>query len=121
MNDSRNIVERFFRAMQAGATAEPEMMALFADDATYVEPFSGQALTHVGKAAIRATFIEGWKYPLPDMRLELERVDIEGGSVRVDWTCHSPALPGGKGRGTNLFTVAEGRITSLVTTLRVQP
>jgi hypothetical protein len=111
-------IDRFLRAMQAGATSEAAMMVLFADDAEYVEPFSGQARTHVGKAAIRQTFMQGWQYPLPDMTLDVDRFDIAGGTVTVDWTCRSPALPGGQGRGTNVFTLRDGLIVRLVTTLR---
>jgi SnoaL-like domain len=111
-------IERFFRAMQAGATSEAQMMALFSDEAEYVEPFSGQVQTHVGKAAIRQTFVQGWQYPLPDMTLQVDRFDISGDVVRVDWTCHSPGLPGGKGEGTNVFTLSRGMIVRLVTSFR---
>jgi SnoaL-like domain len=111
-------VTQFFRAMQAGATSEAEMMALFAERAEYSEPFSGQMLNHVGREAIRQTFLQGWRHPLPDMRLEIERFDLSQTGVRVDWTCHSPALPGGKGQGTNVFTLDAGQIVRLVTTLR---
>ena len=57
MNDTPNIrstVERYFAAMQRGAEAEDEMMALFSDNATYTEPFGGQMRTSVGRdAAVR--------------------------------------------------------------------
>ncbi len=74
MNDRHPTIKRFFAAMQAGATAEPEMMALFADDAVYVEPFSGREREHRGKVAIRQAMAEGWKTPLPDMRIEIDCV-----------------------------------------------
>lgn len=111
-------ITRFFRAMQAGATSEAEMMSLFADHAQYSEPFTGEVVNHVGREAIRQAFVQGWRHPLPDLRLEVERFDLEPDSVRVDWTCHSPALPGGKGQGTNVFTLDAGLIVRLVTTLR---
>lgn len=111
-------IDHFFAAMQAGATSEAAMMTLFTEDAEYTEPFSGKAQTHVGKAAIRKTFVQGWKQPLPDMRLEVDRFDMDGNTVRVDWTCHSPALPGGKGQGTNVFSLSDGLIHRLVTTFR---
>ena len=110
-------VRKFFTAMQAGATAESEMMALFAEDAVYVEPFSGSTQTHDGKSAIRAAMSAGWKHPLPDMRIEIDRVDISGAVVTATWTCHSPALPGGKGRGQNVFTFKNGWIIRLETQL----
>ncbi len=108
-------ITAFFKAMQTGAASETEMMSLFADDAVYVEPFSGAPRTHAGKPAIRAVMAEGWKYPLPDMRLTIDRVDVDGVSVRATWTCTSPGLPGGKGRGENLFVLKEGRIHRLET------
>ena len=117
MTDQHPTIKRFFAAMQAGATAEPEMMALFADDAVYVEPFSGREREHRGKAAIRQVMAEGWKTPLPDMRIEIDRMQVTGESVRVQWTCHSPALPGGKGSGENVFTLREGMIARLETRL----
>lgn len=111
-------IDRFFRAMQAGATSEAAMMALFAEDAEYSEPFSGKTQTHQGKAAIRRAFVQGWKHPLPSMRLEVDRVDLDDQTIRVDWTCHSPALPGGKGQGTNEFSLSGGLIRRLITKFR---
>ena len=111
-------IPQFFLAMQAGATSEAEMMELFADQAQYSEPFSGQPVNHVGREAIRRAFVQGWSHPLPDMRLEVERFDVSPAGVRVDWAWHSPALPGGMGRGTNVFTLDGGLIVRLVTTLR---
>lgn len=117
MTDRHPTIKRFFAAMQAGATAELEMMALFADDAVYVEPFSGREREHRGKAAIRQAMAEGWKTPLPDMRIEIDRMQVTGESVRVQWTCHSAALPGGKGSGENVFTLRGGMIVRLETRL----
>ncbi len=112
---AQTIVNRFFAAMQVGASAEGEMMALFTDDATYIEPFSGQPRTHVGKVAIRRCMLDGWKYPLPEMRIDIDRLSVEGDEVRVEWTCRSPGLPGGKGEGENRFTLREGLICRLET------
>jgi ketosteroid isomerase-like protein len=112
-------VERFFAAMQAGATAEAAMMTLFAESATYVEPFSGKVRTHVGKDAIVRAMRDGWKEPLPEMRIEVEAVSVDGNVVTAKWTCHSPAIPGGKGHGENVFTLdEEGRILRLETRFR---
>lgn len=115
------VVADFFRFMQAGAASAAQMMALFADDAVYVEPFSGTVSTHRGKAAIRAAMASGWERPLPDMTISIDRVDLEGDVVRAEWTCRSPVLPGGAGRGVNHFTLREGRITRLETTLLGAP
>lgn len=109
------ITSRFFTAMQAGATAEGEMMALFADDAVYIEPFSGQRREHKGKEAIRETMLEGWRAPMTDMRIEVDHLDVAGETTRASWTCYSPALPGGKGRGENLFSFRDGLIARLET------
>src|SRR5689334_9021497 len=95
----------FFRAMQTGASAEAEMMALFAEDAVYVEPFTGRARTHRGKSAIRQTMRQGWSQPLEDLRIEVDRLVVDGDIVVADWTCYAPALPGGRGCGTNVFTL----------------
>ncbi len=94
------------------------MMALFHDDATYVEPFGGTPTRHDGKAAIRAAMRAGWAHPLPDMRLEVDRFDVTAQTVVVDWTCHSPGLPGGRGAGTNQFELRDGLIASLETRFR---
>lgn len=109
------IINRFFAAMQVGATAETEMLSLFSEDAVYIEPFSGHQRTHLGKTAIRKCMLEGWRTPLPDMRIELDEITIQGSDVRVRWTCRSPALPGGSGQGENRFTILDGLITRLET------
>ncbi len=110
-------VSQFFAAMQAGAPAADAMLALFTEDAEYVEPFSGVEMRHQGRAAIRAAMQPGWSQPLPAMTITVDRVDVDGNEVRVEWTCRSPALPGGQGRGVNQFTLRDGRIARLVTAL----
>ncbi len=104
--------------MQLGAQSEAEMMALFREDAVYVEPFSGTPRRHEGKEAIRAAMRAGWEYPLPDMRIEVDRFDVSAQTVLVEWTCHSPGLPGGKGAGTNQFQLRGGLIALLETRFR---
>ena len=110
-------VRQFFAAMQSGAAAERDLMSLFSDDAVYVEPFAGSPRTHEGKPAIRRAMAEGWKTPLPDMRIRVNRVDVDGGVVRAHWSCFSPALPGGEGSGENTFTMRDGKIVRLETRL----
>jgi ketosteroid isomerase-like protein len=117
-NVGHPIVHQFFAAMQTGATAEREMMALFAEDAVYVEPFSGSAQTHIGKAAIRAALQRGWSYPLPSMRIEIDAVRLDGETLVADWTCHSPALPNGRGQGVNIFLIRNGLIARLEARIR---
>jgi hypothetical protein len=91
------------------------MEGLFADDATYEEPFSGKPTTHSGKTAIMTAMSAGWSQPLPDMHIAIDKVETAGPVVRVDWTCYSPALPGGAGKGRNEFELKDGKIARLKT------
>lgn len=111
-------IANFFIAMQAGQTARAEMEACFAPTAIYEEPFSGEMRRHEGRAAVMAAMDAGWANPLPEMRLVIDKVSTDGGQVQVDWTCLSPALPGGQGQGHNHFDVEAGQITRLVTTMK---
>lgn len=108
----RTVVETLFKAMQAGPEGEHLMMSLFHDDATFIEPFSGQPLTHSGGAAIRESFQQQTAHPLPDMTLTLDRVDLDGSIVRAEWTCSSSAFPAPM-RGYDLFTITNGKIARL--------
>jgi hypothetical protein len=108
----RSVVEGLFRAMQKGPAGEDEMMALFQDDAVFVEPFSGAVQTHSGKASIRESFRSMWRAPAPDLKLNLDRVDTEGDKVRAEWTCTSPVFPAPM-RGHDLFTIKSGKIARL--------
>lgn len=111
-------ITNFFLAMQVGAPAAGRMRALFTDDAVYEEPFSGAARQHSGPDAILETMELGWLNPLPDMHIEIDQATAAGNEITVDWTCHSTALPGGLGKGTNHFTLRDGRIAKLKTVFR---
>ena len=111
------IVNRFFAAMQGGAESGDALLALFAPDAVYIEPFSGKPSEHRGIAAVKAAMELGWKHPLPDMTIQTERVQMDGNEVRVRWICRSPGLPGGQGHGENHFTLHDGLISRLETTI----
>lgn len=115
MSDTPPTVAEFFRAMQAGSTAAQDMERLFSKDAVYVEPFAGQPTTHNGISAIMAAMRQGWQYPLPDMTISLDRLDIAGDRVTVAWTCRSVGLPGGQGSGVNEFSLKDGKIVRLET------
>jgi ketosteroid isomerase-like protein len=119
MTRTPEIVARFFNAMQRGKAAEADMAALFAEDAVYVEPFSGAPQIHMGLDAILATMRGGWDFNPPDMRIEVESASVDGTEISVDWTCISSALPGGRGSGTNRFSVIDGVIMRLETILRM--
>ena len=110
--DERELVDAYFSAMRRGAAAEDEMMALFADDAIYVEPFSGTTRESVGREAIRATLRAGWAEPLPDMVLDVHEVEVTAHGARSRWTCTSPALPA-PADGEDLYTIEDGKITRL--------
>jgi hypothetical protein len=102
----RKVIEDLFKAMQSGPAGEEAMMSLFADDAEFIEPFSahGQTQTHKGKSAIRHSFKQMQQDPPPDMRLTLDRVDLDGGNVRAEWTCTSPVFPSPM-KGYDLFSI----------------
>ena len=108
----RKIVDNLFRAMQAGPAGEEQMMALFADDAIFVEPFSGAPKTHTGLDAIRASFRDMWAEPVPDMKLTLDRIDLDGDRLRAEWTCTASVFPVPM-RGSDLFTIESGKIARL--------
>ena len=114
----RSVVERYFAAMRRGAAAEDEMMALFSDDAVYIEPFTGEVRTSTGRDEIRATLRAGWEVPLPDMELEVHRIDIHASGATSAWTCRSPALPGPV-TGEDRYTIVDGKITRLEVILDV--
>ena len=107
-----DVVDAYFRAMQGGRERSEELLALFADDAVYVEPFSGETLTHRGRAAIEAYLSASWDQAPPDLILEVDRMDVDGDVVVSEWTCRSPALPQPY-RGRDRCTVREGRIQRL--------
>ncbi len=110
--NDRDIIERMFKAMQTGLAAENDMMALFADDAVFTEPFSGEPQTHEGKDAIRSCFREMWSAPEPDMDLTVGRVDMDGDTIRAEWTCTSPAFTRPM-KGHDLFRIKDGHIQYL--------
>ena len=110
--EDRDIVERMFKAMQTGVPAQKEMMALFADNAVFTEPFSGEPRTHKGKAEIRACFIDMWNEPDPDMELTVGRVDMDGDMVRAEWTCTSPVFAAPM-HGHDVFCIKDGLIQNL--------
>jgi uncharacterized protein (TIGR02246 family) len=115
---SRDLVERYFSAMQRGRDGQDELVALFADDAVYVEPFSGGV--HEGRDAIR-DWLEGSRADAPpDVRLTVERVDVDGDTVEAHWTCESPAFLR-PARGRDRFAISDGRIARLESTLVEAP
>jgi len=90
---------------------------MFAEDAIYSEPFSGQTGPHKGRKAIIAAFDGSRSDAFEDAVISLGGVAVEGETITVKWTCISKAIPGGRGSGTNVFELKDGLITSLLTTL----
>jgi uncharacterized protein (TIGR02246 family) len=112
MSSDRDLVERYFAAMRRGAAAEEEMMALFSDDAVYVEPFTGEGEPWVGKESVRTALRRGWEQPLPDLELVVKRIEIRDGAATAEWVCTSPVLPGPV-TGRDEYIIADGKITRL--------
>lgn len=108
---NRGIVDRYFSAMRRGAEAEEEMLALFADDAVYDEPFSGREPAE-GIEAIRQRLRRGWEVPLPDLELDVLEIEVGPGSARSRWECRSSGLPAPV-QGEDRYEIADGRITRL--------
>lgn len=110
-------IANFFLAMQAGKSGAADLAALFAEDAIYEEPFSGAMQRHEGRDAVMKAMALGWENPMPDMRIRVLSVETNGSIIELDWTCYSPAIPGGQGSGHNTYVMEGGLITSLKTTL----
>jgi ketosteroid isomerase-like protein len=111
-------LRRYFHAMQRGPEAEDELIALFADDAVYVEPFD--AAEHIGREAIRDWVRGSWAQRPPAMRLTVERVDVVGHVVEACWVCESEAFAR-PARGRDRFTIRKGRISRLESELLEPP
>ncbi len=110
-------VTNFFLAMQAGPHGLEMLGELFAENALYYEPFSGKTEPHKGRAAILSAFDRSRSDAFSDAVISLGSVEVEGDVITVSWTCVSQAIPGGRGRGTNVFELQNGLISSLTTTL----
>jgi hypothetical protein len=117
MNKMPFQITNFFLAMQAGPPGLDLLKTMFAQDAEYTEPFSGQAAPHKGRDAIIAAFANSRSSNFDDAVINLGAVEVAGETITVRWTCISQAIPGGQGSGTNVFRLNAGEITSLVTTV----
>lgn len=117
---NRDVIGSYFAAMRKGAEAEDEMMALFAVDAVYVEPFTGADAPAIGRREVRDRLRLGWEQPLPDLELDVLSIDVDGDSATSRWECRSTALPGPV-RGTDRYEFIDGRITRLEVTIETAP
>jgi len=119
MNNMPVEITNFFLAMQAGPHGLGALASIFAEDATYSEPFSGRTEPHKGPKAIVAAFDASRSSAFDDAVINLSAVEVSGETITVSWICISQAISGGRGSGTNIFQLKGGLITSLVTTLDV--
>ena len=110
-------ISNFFLAMQAGEVGAAALEAHFAEDAVYEEPFTGETRRHEGRPAIMKAMALGWEMPMVDTRISVDRVEAAGDEILVAWTCRSPSIPGGQGSGLNRFSLRDGLIVRLITTL----
>ncbi|MCV0424899.1 MAG: nuclear transport factor 2 family protein [Roseibium sp.] len=117
MNKMPLEITNFFLAMQAGPSGLQILGELFAPDAEYSEPFSGQTTPHRGRDAILSAFASSRAEAFDDAVISLSSVEISGETITVKWSCYSQAIPGGSGSGTNVFKISDGKIVSLTTTL----
>jgi hypothetical protein len=117
MNHMPLNITNFFLAMQAGPSGLELLGTLFAEDAIYHEPFSGQTEPHKGRAAIIKAFDDSRTDAFDDAVITLSDVKVDQDTITIGWTCISQAIPGGQGSGTNVFEMADGKIASLKTTL----
>jgi ketosteroid isomerase-like protein len=113
---TQELIDGYYAAMRRGPEAEADMLALFADDIVYVEPFTSPDEPAVGIEAVRARLRSGWETPLPEMELDVLAIEIQGGTATTRWECRSPALPTAA-RGTDTYTFEGGKITRLVVEL----
>jgi hypothetical protein len=104
--------------MQRGPEGEDELVALFAEDATYVEPFSGGE--HHGRDAIRAWLRGSWEGQPPGLRITVERLEVIEEVVEATWVCESDAFAR-PARGRDRFTIRNGQIARLETDVLEPP
>ncbi len=116
----QRIIEDLFKAMQTGPAAENDLLALFAEDGVLVEPFTGQMQTHQGKPAIKASLVPMWSNRAPDMKIKLDRVDMQDSTIRAEWTCTASVMPGPM-RGYDLFQIQGGKIKRLEINITEMP
>ena len=112
--EPRDAIERYYRAMEAGSP--DDMRAIFAEDATYIEPFSkgGEPTPHQGRDAIVAWLGASFEGPNRGVTITLDRLDVDGDAMVAEWTCVGPMLPGPM-KGHDRYRVEGGQIVRLET------
>lgn len=115
--ERKKITDQYYEYMQAGGARVDELIALFADNAEYIEPFSPNGPTsHRGKAAIAKCLRQGIQNRPGDFELELQSIDLSATTIQARWKCSSKAF-GGNIQGIDRFEIAQGAIQKLTTEL----
>ncbi|MEZ4321647.1 MAG: nuclear transport factor 2 family protein [Myxococcota bacterium] len=118
--DDLDLVQRYYDAMRAGPDGHEALVALFAEDAVYVEPFSGVSRTHRGHAGIREMLRTSQADAPPDLVLMVHRIEVDADGVIADWSCASPVFPVPV-HGTDRYVLVNGRIARLETRFQGDP
>lgn len=106
--NDRDLVITYLGSMQKGPTGIDSMVGLYADDGVYVEHLTsvkGEIRMHAGMAAIREALSSGMKWNPPDLRVALDRLEIERISLIAHWTCTSSQFPDPMSRPTGRLTL----------------
>ncbi len=106
------LIADYYAAMRVGAEAEEQIMALFAADAVYSDPFGESAEPSVGVDAIRERLQAGWAFNPPDLELDVLSVSVNDDRAEATWECRSAAFPGPM-RGRDEYRFVNGRIAEL--------
>ena len=103
--------------MQRGPDGIDALVELLADDAVWVEPFTGGV--YEGRTAIQA-FLRSPQGPQPNMQITIERIDVGADAVTTAWVVESSTFAKPL-RGQDRFTIRDGKIARLETTLLEPP
>lgn len=120
MTAADDTISRYFAAMRKGPDGEQELLALFAEDAVYREPFIKPGNPAVGRDEIRQRLQTGWARAIPDLELDVLTVSIEDTVATSTWECRSPAFPGPV-RGTDRYRFRDGLIVELDVSIDDRP
>ena len=112
--DPKELVELYIHSMEC--QDKDALLSLFADGAVYVEPFAGSPQTHQGKAEIREWMDAQPEFRPDDLKITLDRLDVQQDSATADWTCTASVFPAPM-RGRDFYTIRDGKISRLETTM----
>jgi len=120
-DQDKQVVQQVYEAMQTGEPGGEALIGLFANDAVFIEPFTGAPQTHTGIDAIRSRVNEMVQQPRPpDFELKVDQVTTEGGELVAYWTCTSVAMPGPM-KGRDELKIRDGKIAYLKIEVTAMP